>query len=322
MDGASVDRSRDTEFGRVGPTVHEPVLLSACLEGLAVRSGGVYIDGTGGGGGHALAMLTASAPEGRVIVCDRDSDALQRIEARFLEAGVAKARFHLAHLNFRNVSDVSRVFTEDKDARVDGILVDLGLSSDQLDTAERGFSFSEDGPLDMRMNVDDALTAAEIVNTWEEDRLVQLFFEYGEEPASRRIAKALVRRREDHRFERTHDLAETIAGVCGAVYRNRSRRHPATRVFQALRVAVNDELGSLADLLVSAPKILRVGGRLAVISFHSLEDRIVKRAFRGDSGESPWRVVTKRPLIADEDEVLRNPRSRSAKLRIGELVCF
>jgi 16S rRNA (cytosine1402-N4)-methyltransferase len=294
------------------------------LAGLVVREGGRYLDGTVGGGGHAAAILDASAPGGRLLGLDRDPAALaiatQEL-ARFGERAV------LARANFAVLDDLAG---ERRFAPVDGVLLDLGLSSIQLADADRGFSFRSPGPLDMRADPDVPVTAADVVNTWAEKDLRRVFAEYGEEPEAARVAGAIVRRRVKAPFEAADDLGRFVAGV-------KTRRprgiDPATRVFQALRIAVNDELANLESGLAAAVRVLRPGGRIAVISFHSLEDRIVKRFFARESRDcicpphlptcvcghrAGLRVVTRRPLRAAAAEVDRNPRARSAALRVAE----
>jgi 16S rRNA (cytosine1402-N4)-methyltransferase len=288
-------------------TVHEGVLVKECVEGLGVKPGGAYVDLTGGGGGHATAVWKAQQGIGTLVVLDQDEEAVGRLVERFGREGVAA---RVLHANFREVGGLLSEFR----GRVDGMIADLGLSSDQLERPERGFSFARAGRLDMRMDRRSPLTAESIVNEWSEEALAELFFTYGEERESRRIARAIVRDRARARLATTEDLAQLVSRVSRARYGGRSRRHPATRVFQALRIATNAELEAIQALLAQAPDLLRPGGRLAVISFHSLEDRLVKHAFR----QAPWTAVTRRPILPSDAEVEGNPRARSAKLRIGE----
>lgn len=306
---------------RVGGGFHHvPVLFHESLHYMGVRSGGVYVDATLGGAGHAEAVLKAG---GRLIGIDRDPDALAH--AAEVLAGYGDA----VVLRRSNFSQMAAVVDELAAGGVDGVLMDLGVSSHQLDCAERGFSLRADGPLDMRMDPGESLTAAEIVNTWGEDELLGLFRELGEEKRARAVAREIVRRRGERSFSRTMELADCVASVV----RKTGRTHPATRVFQALRMKVNRELESLEEALEAIPSLLRPGGRLVVISFHSLEDRIVKRFMQRLSAreidrpewpearpnpELALRVLTKRPVTAKEGELGGNPRARSAKLRAAE----
>lgn len=278
---------------------HIPVLSGEVINGLMVRPCGHYLDATVGGGGHSRLIL-AAAPDVRVTAVDQDEDALAAAQKELAEFG---ERVEFVHSNFATYKYPPSTF--------DGIIADLGVSSHHLDTAERGFSFRKEASLDMRMNRQQSLTASDVINDWDEADLADIFFRYGEERLSRRIARRIVEKRP---FQTTTELASAIASSVPPKYRY-ARIHPATRVFQALRIAVNDELKSLETFLSKAPPALVSGGRLAIISFHSLEDRIVKHSIR----ESPLlQVVTKKPIIAGEQEIIENARSRSAKLRIGE----
>jgi 16S rRNA (cytosine1402-N4)-methyltransferase len=282
---------------------HVPVLVRETLELLAVRPGGLWVDGTVGLGGHATALLRASAPDGRLLGFDRDGETLERARAALAPFG---DRARLAHADFREIDE--RLAGE----RADGILLDLGVSSAQLDAPERGFSFQAEGPLDMRMDRSGGETAAELVNRMRERELADLIHAYGEEPASRRIARAIVRAREEAPIRTTTRLAEIVRRASP-----RSRRpslHPATRTFQALRIRVNRELEGLAPAFERAAFCLRPGGRLAVIAFHSLEDRAAKQTFRSLATRG-FRVLTRKPVRAGAAEVQANPRSRSARLR-------
>jgi 16S rRNA (cytosine1402-N4)-methyltransferase len=294
---------------------HTPVLLAEVITGLAPRSGGRYIDGTLGGGGHAAAILEASAPDGRLLGIDADPAALAAGAARLASLD---ERTVLAHGNFRDLAQLARANGFEP---ADGILLDLGVSSHQLDTPERGFSFMADAPLDMRMDPTSGETAADLVNELPESELADLIYHYGEERGSRRIARAIVAARRTGRIATTRALAEIVARALGGRH---GKIHPATRTFQALRIAVNRELESLEAALPQAVDVLAPGGRLAVIAFHSLEDRIVKQFFRAESGyasavgPSRLRIVTKKPIEAELAEARANPRARSAKLRIAE----
>lgn len=302
--------------------LHRPVMLSQVIEYLRPQSRGHYIDATLGLGGHARAILEESSPQGKLLGIDRDRESLDRA-ARELAGYTGRLQLH--HGNFAEVKDIAgrRRFSS-----CDGILADLGLSSFQLETAERGFSFQRSGPLDMRMDTDSSLTAAEVVNRFPEPKLAGLIYSYGEEPGSRRIARAIVRARPLHD---TLSLAEVVSRAVR--FRRRSRIHPATRTFQALRIVVNDELEALRQFVASAIELLKEGGRLAIISFHSLEDRIVKGSLGSMARgcicppEMPAcacgrkklvKLVCRKPVSPSEAEKIRNPRSRSARLRVAE----
>lgn len=304
---------------------HQSVLLREVLEALRPRSGQLLLDGTLGGAGHSLGWLEASSPEGRLIGLDRDEAALAAARERLKRFG---GRFELHHANFANLDAFAEPGT------CDAVLLDLGVSSPQLDWAERGFSFMREGPLDMRMDTQDPVTAADIVNTWPEEELANLFWELGEERASRRIASAITKRRVVRKFETTTDLAQVVAAQAG---RGKQKIHPATKIFQALRMEVNRELEALGDGLEAGWQVLKPGGRLAVIAFHSLEDRMVKefgRALARDyevvgevdvpelrqAKEPEALVITSKPITASEDELRENPRARSARLRVFEKV--
>ncbi|MBG1245021.1 16S rRNA (cytosine(1402)-N(4))-methyltransferase RsmH [Nostoc sp. NZL] len=278
---------------------HISVLGREVTEGLAVRPGGHYLDVTVGGGGHSRLILEAAA-DVRITAVDQDEEALAAAQKNLAEYG---DRVQFIYSNFADYQFPPNTF--------DGILADLGVSSYHLDQAERGFSFRQAANLDMRMDRGRSLTAADVINNWDEPELADIFFKYGEERLSRRIARRIVERRPLHT---TTELADAIASSVPPKYRY-GRIHPATRVFQALRIVVNDELKSLETFLDKAPNALVPGGRIAIISFHSLEDRPVKHGLRN----SPLlKVLTKKPIIAQEEEISQNPRSRSAKLRIAQ----
>jgi 16S rRNA (cytosine1402-N4)-methyltransferase len=280
---------------------HIPVLGQEVMTGLAIKAGGHYLDATVGGGGHSRLILEA-APAVKITGLDQDAWAIAAAQETLAPFG---DRVRLYQTNFAAF--------DPGECRFDGILADLGVSSAQFDTSERGFSFQKTAPLDMRMDQRQALTAADLVNTWEETKLANLIYTYGEERLSRQIARRIVERRP---FTTTTDLADTIFHAVPRSYRY-GRIHPATRTFQALRIAVNRELEVLETFLAQAPNWLKPEGRLAVISFHSLEDRIVKHRLK----ESPLlQVITKKPIVAGEEEVEKNPRARSAKLRIAERI--
>jgi 16S rRNA (cytosine1402-N4)-methyltransferase len=296
---------------------HVPVLLSEVIAGLAPRTGGRYLDATVGGGGHGAAILAASMPDGRLLGIDADPAALAAARERLAAFG---ERARLMHGNFR---DMARLAAEAGVERFDGILLDLGVSSHQLDTPERGFSFLADAPLDMRIDPTAEETAADLVNQLPEGELADLIYRYGEERGSRRIARAIVEARRREPIATTSALAAIVERAMGG---RRGKIHPATRTFQALRIAANHELESLEAALPQAVDLLAPGGRLAVVAFHSLEDRIVKQFFRAESGyggaagPTRLRIITKKPIEAREEETRSNPRARSAKLRIAERV--
>ncbi|HEY8600399.1 MAG TPA: 16S rRNA (cytosine(1402)-N(4))-methyltransferase RsmH [Thermomicrobiales bacterium] len=306
---------------------HYPVLLHEAIEALAPRPGGRYLDGTFGGGGHTAALLAASAPDGCVLSIDADPAAIARGEG--VRAG-ADGRLTLQQGNFAALADFA---TATGFAPLDGILLDLGLSSFQLADAERGFSFAHDGPLDMRFGPGATETAATIVNGRDENELADLIFLYGEERWARRIARAIVRERERAPIETTGALAAIVARAVASSGAGRERIHPATRTFQALRIAANRELAVLEEALIGALTVLAPGGRLAIIAFHSLEDRIVKLFMRREATDcicppqlpvcvcdhhATLRLVTRKGIRPSEAEVAENPRSRSAILRVAE----
>ena len=311
---------------------HIPVLLRETIAGLALEPGFACVDGTLGGGGHAEAMLEATAPTGRLLGLDADPAAVERCQERLSRFG---GRVVLRQGSFRRLAEIA---AEAGIPAADAVLLDLGISSFQLTETGRGFSFLNDGPLDMRMDPVSPLTAAEIVNTWPQEALADVIFRYGEEPRSRRIAAAIIRARP---LNSTGELAAVVSRTLGG--KQGKRTHPATQVFQALRIAVNDELGALVDVLPQIVALLTGGGRFAVITFHSLEDRIVKqfiqREMRGcicdldararrDLGaaactcghRATLKAVTKKPISPAEPEIKLNSRSRSAKLRIAERI--
>ena len=304
---------------------HKPVLLRPCLDGLNIRPDGIYVDGTLGRAGHSLEIVKRLTT-GWLIAIDRDKAALDAAPAR-LEGYLDKVV--LARGNF---GDLKAILSGLGVSGVDGMLFDLGVSSPQLDDGSRGFSYLQDAPLDMRMDRSAALTAKDVVNGWSQEELRRILWQYGEERYSGLIAAAIVRERGQAPIETTGRLAEIIRSAMPAKAR-REKQHPAKRSFQAIRIAVNDELGEVERLLAAALDVLKTGGRLAVISFHSLEDRLVKTAYaewaKGCTcppdfpvcvcGKTPKvRLVGKRPITADEEELTDNPRARSAKLRIAE----
>ena len=304
---------------------HKPVLLRQCLEGLNIRSDGTYIDGTLGRAGHSLEIVRRLTT-GRLIAIDRDKAALDAAPAR-LEGHMDKVT--LVRGNF---GDLTSILASLGVSGVDGMLFDLGVSSPQLDDGSRGFSYLQDAPLDMRMDRSAPLTARDVVNGWTQEELKRILWQYGEERYSGPIAAAIARAREQEPIETTGQLAELIRNAMPAKAR-REKQHPAKRSFQAIRIAVNDELGEVERLLGGALDALNTGGRLAIISFHSLEDRLVKTAYAGWAkgctcppdfpvcvcGKTPKvKLIGKRPIVADDGELSDNPRARSAKLRVAE----
>jgi 16S rRNA (cytosine1402-N4)-methyltransferase len=306
--------------------------LRETLEGLNVRNGGVYIDGTLGAGGHSEAILRA-ADGVRLLGLDVDPSALA-LAAERLKAYIEEGRARLVRSNFEHLDEVAAA---EGFAPVDGVLLDLGVSSMQLDRPERGFSFRADGPLDMRLDPNGPITAADLVNELPEDELANIIFKYGEDRASRRIARRIVEARQKERITTTGQLESIVFRALGGRTAGRSRNtiHPATKTFQALRIAANRELEALETGLSAAVRVLKPGGRLAVISFHSLEDRIVKLFIRQEEkgcicppeypvcmcGRVPtMKALNSKPIEADQEEARRNPRSRSAKLRIAERI--
>ena len=329
-------RSGDLEpAARLGPAArlepaveHIPVLTEEVVRGLDVRAGGVYLDATVGGGGHTRAILEAGAPDGRVLGLDADSEAVMRARARLAHFGERATVVHASYVTLLSVAQREGFYP------LDGVIFDLGFSSWQIEDPQRGFSFGLSGPLDMRFDTQSGVTAAELVNQLSEEELTELFFSYGEETRSRQIARAIVRARPLHT---TDDLANVVAEAVGG---RRGPLHPATRVFQALRIAVNRELEAIEAALPDAVAALRPGGRLGVIAFHSLEDRIVKRFLQQEARDCicppeipvcrcdhkrSLRMIGlegkgRKPVVPSGAEVDRNPRSRSAKLRLAERV--
>ena len=300
--------------------MHQPVLYKEIIHALRPKSSGRYVDGTLGAGGHAAGLLAESEPGGRLLGLDVDPQAMDLARQKLAPFG------ERACLIMGSYTGLIKRLDSLGWKSVDGILLDLGASSMQFDTPDRGFSFLAEGPLDMRFDPSNPLTATEIVNTWPEDELADLLFRYGEEPASRRIARAIVQARP---VGGTRELAALVEKALG----RHGPHHPATQTFQALRIAVNGELAAVEKVLPLAVQVLNPGGRLAVISFHSLEDRIVKEYFRRESRDcicpprqpvctcghkASIREITRRPIVPAEEEISQNPRARSAKLRVAE----
>ena len=304
---------------------HVSVLLEECIQGLAIKPDGIYVDGTLGGAGHS-SRIAAKLTTGRLIGIDRDNVALEAAAERLRPF---EDRVTLVHANFCDMDQALQGLGIDK---VDGILLDLGVSSPQLDDGQRGFSYMTDAPLDMRMNGEDTRDARQIVNTWSYEELKRILYDYGEERFAPWIAAAICRRREQAPIETTLELVDVIKSAMPASAL-REKQHPAKRSFQAIRIAVNDELGAVETVMKKAVPLLNPVGRLAVITFHSLEDRIVKNAMAEAAkgctcppsfpvcvcGKKPQvRIVTRKPIVSGEEELERNPRARSAKLRICE----
>ncbi|MBI2265615.1 MAG: 16S rRNA (cytosine(1402)-N(4))-methyltransferase RsmH [Armatimonadetes bacterium] len=291
--------------------IHVPVLLNSVVEVLALKTGGTYVDCTIGRGGHAEAILKAIGSQGLVVGLDQDEEALGRARERLLVFG---ERCLVRKANFRDIrGELEKLGIRE----AHGILLDLGMSSEQLGDPARGFSFQEDGPLDMRMDLSGALTAAEVVNEWPESKLFGILKDFGEERWAGRIARTIMRQRGRKRIETTSEL---VSAILKGMPRGRRRIHPATRSFQAIRMAVNEELENLRRGLEGAVECLSRRGRLCVISYHSLEDRIVKQYFRQMSREGIVTDLTRKPIIPDKAEMQQNPRSRSAKLRAVEKI--
>ncbi|HSY02366.1 MAG TPA: 16S rRNA (cytosine(1402)-N(4))-methyltransferase RsmH [Acidobacteriaceae bacterium] len=294
---------------------HVPVLLQPAIRILNVRRGSVVVDATLGMAGHASEIARRLGPEGTLIGFDRDPEAMalatEKLKALGEELGAEMPKVILHDVEY------SQLAVRLAGMRVDGLLADVGISSLHVDEARRGFSFQADGPLDMRMNPREGQTAEQVVNQAGEKELADMIYEFGEERRSRRIARAIVRSRP---VTTTAQLARIVAGAAGAMKQERGRHfmHPATRTFQALRIYVNEELSEIDALLREAPGLLKPGGRLVVISFHSLEDRRVKDAMREGAQQGIWEVLTRKPMTAEAEETDRNPRARSAKLRAAE----
>ena len=306
---------------------HVSVLLNECIENLNIKPGGVYLDGTLGLGGHSY-QIASRLTTGRLICIDRDETAIERAGKRLAPFG---DKVTLVHGNF---SDAAQIIESLGIPGVDGMLFDLGVSSPQLDEIERGFSYMGDAPLDMRMDAGDSLTAYEVVNTWPEERLNRILWDYGEERYARRISRAILEHRAKKPIATTLELVDIIKGAMPAAAL-REKQHPAKRSFQAIRIAVNDELGAISQMMETAPDRLNKGGRLCVISFHSLEDRIIKSGIAArENGctcprEAPictcgfvqtLKSVSRKPILPSAEELEQNPRSRSAKLRVAERV--
>jgi 16S rRNA (cytosine1402-N4)-methyltransferase len=308
----STDTPQGVGHGSGREVGHVPVLLKEAIDFLAIKRGGTYIDATVGLGGHSFEIAKRLGARGHLIGLDKDPAALEVARAKLQGADwPLMPLMTLLHRSFAELVNDQRPTT------IDGILADIGVSSLQLNDAARGFSFQAEGPLDMRMNPQAGRTAEQVVNQVDEVTLANLIYEFGEERRSRRIARAIVRSRP---IRTTAQLADVISAAARPMNQAERRIHPATRTFQALRIFVNDELRDLQALLDAAPQVLKPGGRLVIISFHSLEDRIVKDALREGFTQGHYELLTKKPVTASEEEIDRNPRSRSAKLRAAERV--
>lgn len=289
-------------------SVHKSVLLKETIDGLNLKDGMIVLDATFGGGGHSYEILQKFR-DVKIIAFDQDNAALTRAKRKFADKNI-----EYINKNFREIGDVEQ--------KVDGIIFDLGLSSDQLETSGRGFSFQKDEPLLMTMKeslASEDISAEDIVNSWSEESIADIIYGYGEEKYARRIAKEIVKERKSRRITTTNELVKIIERAVPGSYR-KGKIHFATKTFQALRIAVNDELGALKEGLESAVKILKGGGRISVISFHSLEDRIVKNFFREKAKQGEIKIINKKPIVASKEETSINKRSRSAKLRIVQKI--
>ena len=294
--------------------MHIPVLYHESLDALRIQSDGVYVDGTLGGAGHARGIVEQLSAEGNFIGCDVDSGALIRAEQSLSEYPCKK---HLYEKNFKEIPDI----VTDLGVKIDGVLLDLGWSSFQIADETRGFSFQVDGPLRMTLSdtvTDETITAWDIINTWSEETLADIFYAYGDETASRKIARAIVAERKIRPFNTTLQLADFIKQLM--TKGRHTKTHPATRIFQALRITVNDEYGVLNSFLEHIISVMNQRGRIAIITFHSGEDRIVKHVFRTWADQGLGKVLTKKPIIPTDTELSENPRARSAKLRIFEIL--
>jgi len=314
----STDTPQGVGHGGGRQASHVPVLLKEAIDFLAVRRGGTYIDATVGLGGHSCEIAKRLGAPGHLIGLDKDPAALEIARKKLV---VSRPSFVVGEPDWPTITLLHRSFTElandQRPGTIDGLLADIGMSSLQLDDAARGFSFQADGPLDMRMDPRSERTAEQVVNHLDERQLADVIYEFGEERRSRRIARAICRSRP---IRSTAHLADVISAAARPMNQAERRIHPATRTFQALRIFVNRELDDLRALLEAAPRILKPGGRVVVISFHSLEDRIVKDAFREGASQGFYRLLTKKPVTATGEESDRNPRARSAKLRAAEKV--
>lgn len=293
---------------------HISVLLNESIDGLSIKDGDIVFDGTLGGGGHSLSIIDRFGEKVKMICVDLDEDAIERSKKL-----IEKKSKNVIFVN-SGFQDIDKILKDLKTEKVDRILLDLGLSSFQLEEGDRGFTFRKDEPLLMTMKKSpdkDDVTAYEIVNEWSEETIADIIYGFGEEKFSRKVAEAIVKEREEKKIETTFDLVRIIEGAVGKYYRGR-KIHPATKTFQALRIATNSELTNLEKVISDGFKRLNKGGRMAIITFHSLEDRIVKKAFVELKGKGLAKIINKKPILPQEEEIKLNPRSRSAKLRLIE----
>ncbi len=297
--------------------MHIPVLLKETIDGLQIKQGGTYVDCTTNRAGHSIEIAKAIGEKGILVCIDLDNEALAQAKEK-LDKIKNKPEIHFVHSNFRNLSSILENL---KIESVDGILADLGLSSEELDESGRGFSFRFDEPLKMTFDNEereDMTTAYEIINNWGEETIADILYGFADETYSHRIAHRIVEKRKEKEITTTHQLVDVIAGAVPAAYRHR-KTHFATKTFQALRMAVNDEIGNINDLIDAIPKVLKLNGRACIITFHSTEDRIVKQRMR--SKEDTLKIINKKAIVESEEELKNNPRARSAQLRIVEKIC-
>lgn len=295
--------------------VHKSVLLNEIVEYLNPQSGQIFVDGTANGGGHTMAIAEKVAPNGKVIAIEWDGEIARDLELK-VKSSKLKENIVVVNDSYANLKDILNNLQIEK---IDGIVLDLGFSSVHLEESGRGFSFQKDEPLDMRYNTEDGQTAAEIINSYIEKDLADIIYKYGEERFSRQIAKKIIEERKKKRILTTFDLIGVIEKAVPAFYR-KGKINCATKTFQALRIAVNRELENIENVLSQIVEVLNQGGRATIISFHSLEDRIVKNFFKDKAKDNLLKIITKKPIIAGEEELKENPRSRSAKLRIAEKI--
>lgn len=293
--------------------MHKPVLLKEIIEYLNPMPGQVFVDGTANGGGHTMAIAEKVVPDGKVLAIEWDAELSKELE---LKTKNLKLKTDVIVVN-DNYANLKNILSQNKINSIDGIVLDLGFSSLHLESSGRGFSFQKDEPLDMRYNQGQELTAYEIVNGWPEEDIARILRDYGEERFSYKIAKSIYNQRKREKIATTNNLVKVVEAAVPAFYR-RGKINCATRTFQALRIAVNGELDNIEKVLPQIVEVLNNGGKIAIISFHSLEDRIIKNFFRDKAKEDELKVITKKPIVAGEDEMRENPRSRSAKLRIAE----
>lgn len=295
--------------------IHKTVMLKEVIEYLDPKQGQMFVDGTANGGGHTFALAEKVVPDGKVIAIEWDKDIFDNLKNK-VEGSEFKNNISVANDNYANLKDI---ISQNGVNNIDGIVLDLGFSSLHLESSGRGFSFQKDEPLDMRYNQGQELTAYEMVNGWPEEDIARILRDYGEERFSYKIAKTIYDQRKRGKISTTNDLVKVIERAVPAFYR-RGKIHCATRTFQALRIAVNGELDNVESVLPQIVETLKSGGKVAIISFHSLEDRIVKNFFKDNAKEGKLKIITKKPIVASDEEMKENPRSRSAKLRVAEKI--